>query len=265
MLGPMANDQSHTALSEPPFVGESRKQILDWMLKILDQVKTQQKAHLISFEAPTGWGKTRLAREFYKTLAARQQSHYWPASILEATSSELLKKPNTRRKRVFPQPELFNRAGGALPEFMWIGITCSLLEGEKHVLFDSVRSQLESHQMYLLYAWAANAGFSAKLQRHFNYELTQSELVDEGQNLTLESLVDMVADFNIPGIDQIKRGISFTFNRWLEKNGEQELIQMGVSLENRSAFQRVIDQISATISAYALPQLPMIVFIEDFH
>ncbi|MCG8537918.1 MAG: tetratricopeptide repeat protein [Pseudomonadales bacterium] len=253
-----------TAL-EPPFIGESRKRIVAEMLQQLQQVQVHSKAHLISLEATTGWGKTRLARELYKVLAARQHSAYWPASILEASHGEFLQKPNSRRKRVFPQGDLFSRNSGALPEFMWLGLTCSVLEGEAQSPFESALNQLDAHKLYLGYAWARHAGLGKTLARKFNQGAVQENLADEGIDTATESLIEILSDSGVPGVGSIRKSLASGFKQWLHTSAEKDLIQMGGTLDNSSATQRFIGEVAAAISAYALPQLPMIVFIEDFH
>jgi hypothetical protein len=57
---------------QPPFVGESRIKLVDGLVLVLDEVETRCEARWVSLEAPSGWGKTRVAQELYARLAARE-------------------------------------------------------------------------------------------------------------------------------------------------------------------------------------------------
>lgn len=111
---------------ESPFVGEDRNDLLNELLAIFDQVKKDQKPKLVSLEAPSGWGKTRIGHELYKSLASSQKSdpRYWPPSILSASSLDKKESltPEDRRKRIFP--EILTQPKGAKPEWFWWGIAC---------------------------------------------------------------------------------------------------------------------------------------------
>lgn len=56
---------------QPPFVGESRLLLVDGLVTLFDQVNERNESCWVSIEAPSGWGKTRIAQEFYARLAAR--------------------------------------------------------------------------------------------------------------------------------------------------------------------------------------------------
>ena len=57
-----------------PFCGVSRRLLVDGLVSVFDQVCSDGGPCLVSLEAPSGWGKTRVAREFYARLAADRQS-----------------------------------------------------------------------------------------------------------------------------------------------------------------------------------------------
>jgi H2-forming N5,N10-methylenetetrahydromethanopterin dehydrogenase-like enzyme len=54
----------------PPFVGEEHKIIVDDLVSVFNQVTAAQRPQWMHLVAPSGWGKTRIAREFYARLAA---------------------------------------------------------------------------------------------------------------------------------------------------------------------------------------------------
>ena len=74
--------------AEPKFVGRGRELLVTGLLATFDQVKKNSTPAWVSLEAPTGWGKTRIATEFFSQLAALRQPApgYWPLSILTSTT-----------------------------------------------------------------------------------------------------------------------------------------------------------------------------------
>ena len=67
---------------EAEFVGRGRRAIVAGLLDVFDRAQTDRRPVWISLEAPTGWGKTRIAQEFYYTLAQSRQTEpaYWPSA-----------------------------------------------------------------------------------------------------------------------------------------------------------------------------------------
>lgn len=106
-------------MTSEAFVGDSRKALVEGLMGVFEDVRDSKRARWVSLEAPSGWGKTRVGREFYARLAATQQDepHYWPATI-----EETIKDPD--RKVV--EPDEFTRPAYARPGFLWWGIACSV-------------------------------------------------------------------------------------------------------------------------------------------
>lgn len=99
---------------QPILFGTSRIRLVDGLLALVDQVQALGEARWVSLEAPSGWGKTRVAQALYERLAARQTQAYWPATILEATAAANADDISYRRKRIFPDPARLDRAAGRL-------------------------------------------------------------------------------------------------------------------------------------------------------
>jgi hypothetical protein len=70
---------------ELEFVGEDRKRLVDELVVRFKEIDAGGAPHWVSLEALPGWGKSRVAHEFYGRLATDHQTHgmYWPQSILE--------------------------------------------------------------------------------------------------------------------------------------------------------------------------------------
>ena len=102
-----------------PFVGASRQLLVKGLVGLFDEVRASGESRWVSLEAPSGWGKTRVGKEFYAQLAKTQSPpSYWPERIDDTTHKE--------RKGVSP---VGDREAGSLPEFLWWGLSCSSYEG----------------------------------------------------------------------------------------------------------------------------------------
>lgn len=118
-------------MGELPFVGRERRELVARLLEVFDDVVSSGSPRLVTLEAGSGWGKSRLVRELYGRLAAeRQATGFWPESILGAVPERdvrLMDSPDGRRKRVFPAS--FEPPSGAVPEWLWWGISATARQG----------------------------------------------------------------------------------------------------------------------------------------
>lgn len=102
---------------QPPFVGESRRKVVEGLAGLLTRAQLDERPVWVSIEAPSGWGKTRVAHAFYEHLAAHQSRRYWPPTILEATDASFFDVAS-RRKRVFPNPHDLTASRMPFPNFL---------------------------------------------------------------------------------------------------------------------------------------------------
>jgi hypothetical protein len=142
---------------QPPLIGSSRIRLVDGLLALVDQVQQTGETRWVSLEAPSGWGKTRVAQALFERLAARQAQAYWPATILEATAAAQSDDIADRRKRVYPEWDKLNRASGSLPDFFWWGLSGADYKNgaASSILRKDIEQQIERHAVYLELAWAA--------------------------------------------------------------------------------------------------------------
>ena len=84
-----------------PFVGADRRALTDDLVRAFESVCDSGSPRWVSMEAPSGWGKSRIAQEFYSRLAAEFQDdgRFWPPSILSGVDGL---GPEEQRKRVYP-------------------------------------------------------------------------------------------------------------------------------------------------------------------
>jgi len=257
---------------QPPLVGVSRIRLVDGLLALVDQVQELGEARWVSLEAPSGWGKTRVAQELYARLAARQTEletgHYWPATILEAIDAPLEDTVGFRRKRVFP--ERIDRAAGSLPAFFWWGIACDMRScgtASQNLLEDLL--QLDAHALYLDAAWTALTSFR---ERHFP-TLAQArqdlgriiaEGLEEGAGHLIGVVIEALAKHGLPG-----GGLVVKLGRWgIGKAAETQRRCEKVAAAGPLGSDKPPDLLDDTVTMLtrlARPGLPVIVFVEDLH
>ena len=273
----------HRNDTQPPFVGESRFRLVDGLLAVLDEVETRCEARWVSLEAPSGWGKTRVAQEFYARLAAREAEadtgRYWPATILETVPEATLDQVGSRRKRVYPR--WIDRGAGSLPSFFWWGIACDMRsDGTATESLLADLRQIETHAIYLEAAWAALASVA---DRHFPTLALARRSIRDALKSTRKGLgkaattgEDEVAGFLIgnliadllgtavPGGGILAQLARLSVGKAVQETRDGALIAAGGRFE---VDQRpdIVDAAVALVTRLARPGLPFIVFIEDLH
>lgn len=130
---------------ESNFTGKARQELVKGLVQLYDSLsddrgaKESRKPVWVSLEAPSGWGKTRVGVELYRSLADRQKDpKYWPSEIID--TAPLLKvvrplKPKEGRRE--------------LPDYLWLGIACSQRNGRPSQVFHEDITQIEPHRPLL--------------------------------------------------------------------------------------------------------------------
>ncbi len=239
---------------EPAFVGAGRRAIVDGLIAAFDQVRTTERPLWVSIEAPSGWGKTRIAREFYARLASERQSDppYWPGSILDGASDVQF-----RRKRVHPT---VTHVSGSLPDFMWWGISCSLRDGVASAVLTEDMGQFRAHAAYLEDAWRVRAPRSSRITA--GLRAFGGAAVDEAAMEVAGQVVESVVGAAIPGLGLV---------RWLGERSVDAIRDTAARRERLSSEAPVmaatdfVDEAVALVSRLAIPELPVVVFVEDLH
>jgi len=261
--------------AEPPFLGESRIRLVDGLLAILAEAEALGEARWFSLEAPSGWGKTRVAQALYARLAARPggtadadgagPGRYWPATILEATDAT----PGdvaSRRKRVFPDPARFDRAAGALPGFFWWGIACEQRScGTASLSLLEDLQQVEAHAVYLDAAWARLASLAERLTPG-RARLGQAggEVGDELIGHVVGMGIEQIASYAIPGGGLVVKLARLGVGKAAETRRHREVLAVAGPLSGDPRPDPV-DETFAMLTRLARPGLPVVVFVEDLH
>ena len=231
-----------------PFVGESRHLLVDGLVQIYDDVKHTGTSRWVSLEAPSGWGKTRVGREFYARLAASQtEPAYWPGAIADK-----------RRKVTFP--ELIPRDAGSVPEFLWWGIACSTRDDlPTNALITDLR-QIEVHAPYVEVAWK---------QLVSRWERRQDQIAHAGRMMLEEgaSVVAAVAA-ELVGVT-IGLGLAVRLARWttdqLQEHREQERLISDSEILRIEPSLDIVEDTVEVLSRASRPGFPLVLLIEDLH
>ena len=231
-----------------PFVGESRHLLVDGLVQLYDDVKHTGTSRWVSLEAPSGWGKTRVGREFYARLAASQtEPAYWPVSIADK-----------RRKATFP--ELIPRAADSVPEFLWWGIACSTRDDlPTNALIADLR-QIQVHAPYVEVAWK---------RLESSWERRQDQIAHAGRMILEEGAsVAAAAAAELVGVS-IGLGLAVRLARWTkdqvqERREQERLISDSEILRIEPSLDIVEDTVEI-LSRASRSGFPLVLLIEDLH
>ncbi|WP_382303667.1 tetratricopeptide repeat protein [Herbiconiux sp. UC225_62] len=242
---------------EAEFVGQGRRGIVAGLLDAFDRARTDQRPVWVSLEAPTGWGKTRIAREFYSALAQTQtEPPYWPSTMAAARS-----KVSERRKIINP-PD-FEHLPMSRPDYLWWGIACGRRNGTATESLLQDVAVLRKHIDHLENAWWYRAGFVEKFA-YPAFAALRAKVLEEG--------VAAVVDFGVTKAAEMVGGAlpGFSAMSWLVRKGVSEGKAARARSKNlRSAEEIVyrpseVDEVESFLAKIA-PLIPVVLFVEDVH
>ena len=250
---------------QPPFIDKTRIKIVEGITSVFDDVVKESTPHIVSIEAPTGFGKTRIITEFYKKLSLSQTSKYWPEQLLDSLISEN-KDIAISRKVIFPPlSKLTSRIDQSLPDFMWWGINCQSVNGVPiESLYESL-SQFDAHKDYLEEAWGKHQSVFERVKDKVGYKSSAINTAEEGFNFGVGAAVQELTGAVVPFL-----GLATKLGQWgigevsNNHHKKKKLNASGVfSVESRQ--EDLLDELTALIGKLAIPKLPLIIVIEDLH
>ena len=222
------------------FVGASRVGLVDGLVDLFTDVRDSGESRWVSLEAPSGWGKTRVGREFYARLAAGQSSpRYWPDVIAD---------PN--RKAVVPKGK---RPPGSLPEFLWWGVSCSDRNGVAAEALRSDLGQLKEHAPLVDVVCKHGRDLKEKVIQGFLK--TRAALVSTGAKTLAGNFV--------PGV-----GLAVFFARiavGAAREHRQDRVLMGEESEIGAGGRELVEQVIDELCVLGNNRFPIVLFIEDVH
>lgn len=243
---------------EAEFVGEGRRGILAGLLALFDQARSDPRPVWVSLEAPTGWGKTRIAREFYAALAQTRQTEppYWPVTMATDRS-----RVSERRKTINP-PD-FDHVPLSRPDYLWWGIACGMRNGTPTESLLQDIAVLRKHIDHLENAWWYRAGFVQKFTSPAFLAL-RAKVLEDG--------IAAVADFGIARAAELVGGAlpGFSTMGWLIRKGVQQTRAARARSKNLRSAEGIvykpseIDEVESFVAKIA-PLIPVVLFVEDIH
>ena len=242
---------------EPRFVGTARHALVDGLLALSEEVRATSTPRWVSLEAPSGWGKTRLAREFYARLARDQPAPaYWPLSILGSDGPDL-SDISARRKKVNPQ---VTHTPGSLPSYLWWGISCSSRNGVPSVALAQDLAIFEAHAPYLDDAWL-------RLPRTSRIGEDLRSLawagLDEGAMELAGTGVESLLGSAVPGLGLVRWVGQWAWGKHRQSRERGSRLASDEAIE--SDRSDIADELVAMLTRLARPGLPAVIFIEDLH
>ena len=254
--------------SEQQFVGAGRRLLVDGLVAIYDRVRTTSTPAWVALEAPSGWGKTRIVREFYAALAGTQEAPaYWPASIVNSTPSAYAPTAlEDRRKAVNPAD--FAHVPLSRPTFMWWGISCASSNGTATETLSRDFGVVKDHANYLEDAWHHHSSFRKKYAAPVVKGL-RDKIVGDGIDDAVEAAatalaagVGLIAEASIPGysvgkyaVGKAAGGVRSAAERRSRHHSDGDI----------GTADDLVEQIRAMLTKLAIPELPVVVFVEDVH
>ncbi|MGN7200445.1 tetratricopeptide repeat protein [Arthrobacter sp. SAFR-044] len=244
---------------EPPFVGEEQRIIVDDLVSAFNQVSTAQRPQWIHLTAPSGWGKTRIAREFYARLAADKQStpNYWPDTILGSLAADNidLTDVSSRRKRLYPT---VTHVPKSLPSWMWWGVDCSNRSGGASNMLAEELRQFEAHAEYL--------DMAVKRKGGGNIWVDFAKAVgEEGFNEGLGHAAEELANAAVPGVGLVTWGVKRAIASNKQRMRRKHLLEGSVDIlgQGTGTAQDLLGETYLLITGLASRGLPVVILAED--
>ncbi len=211
----------------------------------------------MSLEAPSGWGKTRIARELYAALAASQSPpHYWPPHIT-VDSAVNAAEVSARRKKVNPE---VTHEPGSLPGYLWWGISCSSRHGVASIALAQDIGVLEAHGPYLDDAWRRlpRTGTGTDDARAFALAAA-----DEGAMHLADTVVQEAFGAAVPGLGLVRWVGEWAWNKGRDRSERRTRLEGAEAVTPR--HDDIGDQVVSMLTRLARPELPAVLVVEDLH
>lgn len=236
--------------------------------------KGEPSRNVIVLEAPSGYGKTRIIREFYDRIrrADSGEDNYWPALVQEGDEQSTGGRntdPLPQRKVLGPDPDSFVWKSEALPEFGWWTFNCeSMATGDTVGLDSEATDQLNAHSLALTIArnnqWSGAKRYGGAALASIIGEVKQyagGELKGAGLQV-IQSLVGEVAGLNLwVNVGKGLYGVVSTAVNQRQQLRQEMDVGNGVV---KSRLTRAQD-LAGVLTELSAARLPAIVVIEDAH
>ena len=237
-------------MDRSPFVGASRESLVDGLVDLFGNVCASGEPRWVSLEAPSGWGKTRVGKEFYARLAEEKQSEsspkYWPATIGDMSRTE--------RKLVSPSGD---REAGSLPTYLWWGLSCST--GEHSALRDGL-DWLTKHGKFVSIACNEDKPRGERAIKNVVEQRWQF-----AQESALEAAGQMagVAGVVIPGMGLLALMARLGTNAIRSHQTKKKMVAEASDLG--STQSELVEGVVDGLCDFGRSRFPVVLFVEDVH
>ena len=237
------------------FVGESRKLLVNDLYEEYKRIVATRGTLLVSLEAPSGWGKTRIIHEFYASLAADQpQPRYWPDSI-----------DDHKQGRKAVRPGEFERPANSLLNYFWWGIARSNIKGQAtNSLRDDIK-QIDDHRIFLEEAQKRLSTNSMALRAKEASSSFVREAAKEGAGQITGKVLAETAGQAVPLLNITLRLARLGIKTAKKRHEESKIIRESAILGTDQEAVDVVEGCIELISHMCASNIPVVVFLEDIH
>jgi len=230
------------------FVGTERLTIVRDLRALYEAAVAERIPYLVSLEAETGWGKTRIVQEFYADLQRSGQhgQRYWPPDIVPPGEDPMRGRKLVHPENPTPEP------GSTMP-WLWWGVRCERDSSGRPVrALLSDRIQLRAH---------LDALISAANRRQEDREIAL-ELLGEvlGMLPAIGSVISATDAVRRLGPKLHRRVLDGIERRAKRNTPEQARIETSGS-PSPSEFEAELELVARLIT----PELPLVLVIDDAH
>ncbi|KQV77723.1 hypothetical protein ASC64_02545 [Nocardioides sp. Root122] len=217
----------------------------------------------VELVAPSGAGKSRIVREFYRRLAEQQSAPpYWPLDLMGGDAD---RDPVAGRKVIGPSQHVVAAPPGALPEYLWLtACPAPRTDGELSSTLSQLVNQFDTHEVPLVVVALDRAGAGEGLA--WLRDQLMDGLRDEAVGIATEKTkvaIERLLDFSLPGAGTGLGIARRLVSRRRTRSGQLAAIADGheLKLDNGELADRLRDQILEV----AATGMRVVMAVEDAH
>ena len=251
---------------EPSFVGDHHNELMQILGQRLEAVCANEDVPRIQLlVAPTGSGKSRIIREFYRSLChAQTDPVYWPE--LDGGDHYRLgvrSDPLPFRKILGPSTEGFAWEPGSVPNFFWWALNCDQSQSGAAVrVVNEFEREMREHVPALIIGMRRAEGKKDSFTRQLWSDLREGtdKLLEAGMWDALTLVLDAV------GVPTMGLGVVVESSKVGIK--AQRTLRERRSAYAEGATYRPGNDVGTLIDAlrrFARPKMPVIIVVEDLH
>jgi hypothetical protein len=255
-----------------PFVGSERLQLVRELEAAFSQVQADEsRPRLVTLEAQSGWGKTRLVQELYTRLAAGQaEPAYWPPSIVEASIPDHALGVDGVRKLIYPEIlQSPTQAGDPVPTYFWWGITATRRQSGLvpiQALAEDF-TQIAVHQSALDRRFASIAGLRLRTSRAIRTQ-GRSIATDAAGAVAGETVITGATAAGATVAGPAGAAIGFGVGLILKHIAalrDGPATSSDVTDASDSSRGDLVEPLAASLTEFARAGIPLLIVVEDLH